>query len=415
MDLYTTPFSITSQFSFCGLPLRLDTYRGCAFRCSYCFARYRGGNLPGNAVRPADAQQIDSVFGRALDRDSSGVVAEFLRHRTPVHLGGMSDPLQPAEEHHRVTASVLKTLIRHQYPVVLSTRSALTAKSPYIDLLKDLKSAVVQFSFSSTVDSVAACVEPHGTRPSVLLRAMEILSNRGIVVTCRWQPYIPGISEPPCEFVPRIAATGCRHVAFEHLKLPLERSNPLWQEFNAGTERDFVKEYQEAGAHRDGRELVLPAPQKLHMALLARSSSHRYGMTFGAADNEFQYLSDTGCCCSGVDQFPGFEGWFKHQIGYAVRQCYGKPLRYEVLAKEWTPVGSIDRYLNSRSRIAQRGKSNGTIRDHVRRRWNQADTPGSPTSFYGILPTADNLKRRQNQANTVYKWDQRVMHQLRDT
>jgi hypothetical protein len=243
---------------------------------------------------------------------------------------------------------------------------------------------------------------------------METLSNRGIVVTCRWQPYIPGVSEAPCEFVPRIAATGCRHVSFEHLKLPLERSNPLWQQFKAGTERDFFKEYHEAGARLDGRELVLPAAEKLQIALLVRACSHRHQMTFGAADNEFQYLSDTGCCCSGVDQFPGFEGWFKHQIGYAVRQSYGKPLRYEVLAKEWTPVGSIDRYLNSRSRIAERGKSNGTIRDHVRRRWNQADTPGSPTSFYGVLPTVDSLERRRHQDNRVYQWDQRIMHQLRD-
>ena len=365
-------------------------------------------------MRPADAQQIERVFDRALERHGSGVIAEFLRHRTPVHIGGMSDPLQPAEQHHRVTASVLKTLIKHQYPMVLSTRSTLAARSPYIDLLKDLKSAVVQFSFSSTVDSVAACVEPHAERPSVLLRAMEALSNHGIVVTCRWQPYIPGISESPCEFVPRISATGCRHVAFEHLKLPFERSNPLWQEFKAGTERDFVEEYQEAGAHRDGRELVLPAARKLQTALLARSCSHRHGMTFGAADNEFQYLSDTGCCCSGVDQFPGFENWFKHQIGYAVRQSYGKPLRYEVLAKEWTPVGSVDRYLNSRSRIAARGKSNGTIRDHVRRRWNQAHTPGSPTSFYGVLSTMKNLQRRRHQADRVYEWDQQIVHQLRD-
>lgn len=298
--------------------------------------------------------------------------------------------------------------------MVLSTRSALTAESPYVDLLKDLKSAVVQFSFSSTVDSTGACVEPHATRPSVLLRVMETLSNRGIVVTCRWQPYIPGISEAPCEFVPRIAATGCRHVAFEHLKVPLERSNSLWQQFKADTDKDFFREYQEAGAHRDGRELVLPAAAKPQMALLARSCTHRQGMTFGAADNEFQYLSDTGCCCSGVDQFPGFEGWFKHQIGYAVRQSYGKLLRYEVLANEWAPAGSIDRYLNSRSRIAERGKSSGTIQDHVRRRWNQSNTPGSPTSFYGVLPTVDNLERERHQDNGVYKWDQRIMHQLRD-
>jgi DNA repair photolyase len=414
MDLYTTPFSITSQFSFCGLPLRLDTYRGCAFRCSYCFARYRGGNLPGASVRAADAQHIKSVFDRALNRDGTGVVAEFLQHRTPVHFGGMSDPLQPAEEQHRVTASALKTLITHQYPTVLSTRSALVSTSPYIDLLKDLKSAVVQFSFSSTVDSTSARVEPHATRPSVLLRAMETLSNRGIIVTCRWQPYIPGISETPCKFVPRIAATGCRHLAFEHLKLPLERSNPLWQEFSAGTQRDFLGEYRRAGARRDGRELILPASEKLQMVLLARSCSHRYGMTFGAADNEFQYLSDTGCCCSGVDQFPGFEGWFKHQIGYAVRQSCGKPLRYHVLAKEWAPVGSIDRYLNSRSRIAGRGTTFGSIREHVRRRWNETDAPGSPCTFYGVLSYPRKTDDQTQERNHVYKWNQTVLDKLRE-
>src|SRR5262249_25277318 len=40
---YTNPLSLTSQFLFCGLPLRLDSYRGCAFQCYFCYARYRGG------------------------------------------------------------------------------------------------------------------------------------------------------------------------------------------------------------------------------------------------------------------------------------------------------------------------------------------------------------------------------------
>src|SRR5262249_17574298 len=214
----------------------------------------------------------------------------------------------------------LKTLIRYQYPTVLSTRSALVSRPPYIDLLKDLKPAVVQFSFSSTVDTTAARVEPHATRPSVLLRAGEALSKHGVVVTCRWQPYIPAVSETPRDFVPLVATTGCRHLAFEHLKVPVERSNPLWHEFTAGTERDLFGEYQLAGAHRDGREWVLPAAAKLKTVLETRILTHRQGMTFGAADNEFQYLSDTGCCCSGVDQFPGFEGWFRHQIGFIVRE-----------------------------------------------------------------------------------------------
>src|SRR5215470_16042404 len=97
MDIYTTPFSITSQFGFCGLPLRLDTYRGCAFRCSYCFARYRGGNSPAATVQSADPTQIARILDRSLVKHGSGIVAEFLRRRTPIHFGGMSDPLQPAE------------------------------------------------------------------------------------------------------------------------------------------------------------------------------------------------------------------------------------------------------------------------------------------------------------------------------
>jgi hypothetical protein len=56
---------------------------------------------------------------------------------------------------------------------------------------------------------------------------MDFLSARGVVVTCRWQPWIPGVSESPEEFVPRMAVTGCRHLAFEHLKLPLERSDKM--------------------------------------------------------------------------------------------------------------------------------------------------------------------------------------------
>ena len=188
-----------------------------------CFARYRGGNLPGDAIRPADPNLIARTFERAIQGRSDSVIGQFIRHRTPIHFGGMSDPLQPAEDRHRVTAAVLKSIARYVYPTVMSTRSKLVAEAPYLGLLKDLRNVVVQFSMSTTLDSTAALVEPHATRPSELLRTMEVLSRNCITVTCRWQPYIPGLSEAPSEFVPRIAATGCRHVSFEHLKLPLER------------------------------------------------------------------------------------------------------------------------------------------------------------------------------------------------
>jgi len=131
-------------------------------------------------------------------------------------------------------------------------------------------------------------------------------------------------------------------------------------------------------------------------------------MTFGAADNEFQYLSDTGCCCSGVDQFSGFGNWFKHQICYAVRKSVGRRITYESISREWAPNGSIDRYLNSHVRLAPRTNLAGTVRDHVRFRWNSPTAPGSPGSFYGVLTTSEMTSAE----NLIYEWNPAVLRQL---
>lgn len=402
LDLYSRPLTITSQFSFCGLPLRLDSYAGCAFRCSFCFARYRGGNNGGDFVRPADPQGLKRIFERAFNSpEKPGIVAQFLRRRVPIHFGGMSDPFQPAESRYHISEAYLRVLASYDYPTVISTRSSMISNRPYLDLLRKLKYLVVQFSFSSTRDRIACTVEPFSTPPSELLRTMERLSRYGINVTCRWQPYIPRVSEATTEFVSRVASTGCKHVGFEHLKLPVERENPLWKSLTLAVGRNLHQEYKDLGARRDGREFVLPIKHKLRKVLEVSSHVRKQGMTFGAADNEVQFLSDTDCCCSGVDQFPGFENWFKHQIGYAVRKCRGRLITYASISREWCPSGSIDRFLNEHSRLSARSEVIGTIRDHIKQRWNNPSSPANPASFYGVTST----KCRTSRGQLVYCWD----------
>jgi DNA repair photolyase len=399
---YTTPFGLTSQFCFCALPLRLDTYRGCAFRCTYCFARYRGGNLPGDAVRPADPRSIERTFRRALDDSNSkvGIIGQFIRHRVPIHFGGMSDPLQPAELRYRSTQTVLRVLGKYQYPTVLSTRSTLVVHKPYIQLLGQIAPLVVQFSLSTTDDPIGLRLEPRCDPPSVLLRVMEQLAKKGINVTCRWQPFVPGVSEDSAVFVRRVASTGCKHLAFEHLKLPLERRNPLWQELTLAAGRDLHEEYVSIGAVRDGREYVLPWKEKLDRVLEVARHVRAAGMTFGAADNEFQYLSDTEACCSGVDQFLGFQNFFRSQIGYAIRRSRGKSISYDMIKNEWQPTGSIDRYLNSKTRIGNRAASRGSLKEHVLARWNSPGAPGSPSTFFGVTV----CEKKRTRGNLIYEW-----------
>lgn len=399
--IYTNPLGITSQFTFCGLPLRLDSYAGCSFKCTYCFARYRGGNTFGENVRPADPESIKRYFQSAFHSDTPkvGIVAQFLRHHVPVHFGGMSDPFQPAESRYRVTESILRILAAYDYPTVISTKSNLIVSEPYISLLRDIKHLVVQFSFSSTRDRIALMVEPSSSPPVTRLQTMEKLAKNGINVICRWQPYILGVSELPSEFIPRIALTGCRHVSLEHLKVPVEQHHPLWINFTRRTGRNLYEDYRRLGAFLDGREFILPANIKLPIVLETATIARSQGLTFGAADNEFQYISDTACCC-GVDQFSGFENWFKHQIGYAVRKCLGKKITYDSILHEWSPTGSIDRYLNSNSRMSRIGTSIGSVCDHIHARWNNPEAPGSPISFYGVTTTTDITSA----GDRVYQW-----------
>jgi DNA repair photolyase len=385
-ERYSTPLSLTSQFFFCGLPLRLDSYRGCAFQCSFCYARYRGGNSPDASVLPADPHTLDRVLHRAFrEKQPLGVIGQFLQQRVPIHFGGMSDPFQPAEETFRVTQQFLKALLRFEYPTVISTRGVMAASEPYLELLSQMTSVVVQFSFVSTRQDVAERLQPHAPNPLDLLAAMESLARRGIPVTCRWQPYLRGISESPREFVETVARAGARHIAIEHLKLPVERNHRLWSVLTKGSGRDLAGDYRAVGARLDGRELVLPAAIKLPTILEVREATHQQKLSFGAADNELQYLSDTACCCSGVDQFAGFEGWFKHQIGHAVRRSRGRLITYDSIAQYWSPDGSVDRWLNSRSRIGEAGE----LDDHIKVRWNEAGSSFSPARYYGVEPSEE--------------------------
>jgi hypothetical protein len=264
----------------------------------------------------------------------------------------------------------------------------MVAEDPYLGLLGAMQAVVVQFSFTSTRADVSRRLEPHSPTPRELLDAMARLAGHGIPVTCRWQPYVPGVTESPRTFIRRVAGAGARHVALEHLKLPVERDHNLWAEL-AAARPGLWEQYLREGARRDGREYLLPARTKLPTVLEAAAAAREVGVTLGAADNDLQYLSDSDCCCSGVDRFPGFEGWFKHQIAHAVRRCRGGRILYGSIGSYWAPEGSTDRWLNSHSRIGEAEGHGGTLVDHIRVRWNEARSSLSPAAFYGVEPTEE--------------------------
>lgn len=388
---YTDPLAWSGQFAHCALPLRLDSYRGCGFSCSYCFARTRGGNLPDRRIVPASPNSIRQQF-RLADQGSPSVIAQALRRRVPVHFGGMSDPFQPAELRHRATLSFLRDLSARRYPTIISTKGDLATLPEYLAELTANPHLIVQVSLVSILDSEARKIEPNATAPSRLLRMMEQLSRVGVVVTCRLQPFITEIAGNIRNYVSTVTSVGARQISVEHLKVPVERtSNPIVE--------DQRIRYKKSGASRDGREHILPPDLKKSSLLLTREECHRASITFGCADNEFQYLSDSWACCSGADIFPGFENFYRYQIGFALRKSRGREITLAEINDEWRPVGSVDRYLNSKTRLSRRGIL-GTIDEHIKYRWNSSTAPGSPLSFAGVHAT----DRFSHDGNRIYVW-----------
>jgi len=385
---YSTPVALSSQLFHCSLPLRVDAYRGCSFACSYCFARNRGGQTRSRHVANAEP----NALGRLLDRARSSVkvvspVVEFLRARVPVHFGGMSDPFQPAELKRGVSKEFLASLRAHDYPTVISTRSPTI--TGVADLLVGMQ-VVVQFSLSTIDDKQAQLVEPMAPRPTAILEAMGFLAARGIPVSARWQPYIPGFSPPPDEFVDAVVAAGARQVSLEHLKVPTEKPWGASLKRASGVLQEKRIEYLKLGARRDGREFILPVEHKLATVLATRAICHKRGVAFGAADNEFQFLSDGNACCSGVDLIAGFSTVYRNTIPQVIKGqvAAGEEIHFKETAS-WRPTGSIDRYLNSKSRLDNKAHpTNRKVDYFMREKWND-DGFASPSSYFGIRPSGE--------------------------
>lgn len=374
---YSNPLSLTSQFPFCALPLRLDTYLGCTFGCVYCYAKDRGGSYKYTISKPANPKYIINYF-KDTNKKRGGVINQMIRRRVPIHMGGMSDPFQQSELKYRVTKEVLDYLCEIKYPTVISTKSIMLTEDMYLNILKKNPHLLIQFSFCSVNDDVSAVLEPFSPPPSKRLKAMEVLEKNDVHTACRWQPYIPYLDLNDHQFVESMANTGSKFLTLEHLKLPVEnKSNILMN-------KDYRNLYIERGATQVGRELVLNVDQKIATVLFVRNLAHAFNMSFGAGDNELHHFSDTGCGCAGVAIIPGFENWAKFQISYAVYKSKRKPFDFSILQDEWRPEGLINRQINSHSRLNRKVKSFGTMEDYLRYYWNNTKSIYNPISYYGV-------------------------------
>ncbi|MGZ4401531.1 MAG: radical SAM protein [Gaiellaceae bacterium] len=373
----------TSQFYFCSLPLRLDSYAGCGFGCSYCFAAVRGGSS-GSQRGSIEPDQLLRRLRRLEHAEPRSVVDEFLAQRQPLHLGGMSDPFMPQERDQQVTLRILEILAKYDYPTVISTKGDLYGSLPYLDVLR-AGNFFVQASLSTLDDELAGQIERGAPSPSARLRALETARHNGVPTSVRHQPVLPNREQEIELVIGAAASAGALHYAAEFLKLGVEQSprQALLVDALPG-----VDGFHRSAGNRVGREWILPVGRRLPWLHEARSIAHSTGLSFGAADTDLLPMSDGEVCCSGADLHlhdPGRS--FKRNYLAAVRSAQYGIVEPTTIQGEWTPQRSLARFVNSRSRIV--GTRGAVMADYLERNWNGRNNGPSPGMFHGVESTGE--------------------------
>lgn len=190
----------------------VNPYEGCGFNCTYCYvhgSKY-GENLAEKIVIKRDAAMIlDKQLANRAKKNEFGFVA----------VGSATDAYMQVEEEIGLTREFLKIILKHRFPVLISTKSELIKRD--IDLLKqidetailpeDLKQnpgrgVIISFSFSTLDEKLAKQIEPGAPAPQKRLETLKLCSDNGFLCGVNAMPLLPFITDSDEELEKIIAA-----------------------------------------------------------------------------------------------------------------------------------------------------------------------------------------------------------------
>src|SRR4026207_872404 len=165
----------------------VNPYEGCGFNCTYCYvhgSKY-GENLADKIVIKKDATAIlDKQLANRAKKNEYGFIA----------VGSATDAYMQVEEQIGLTREFLKIILKHRFPVFISTKSELIKRD--LDLLKqidetailpeDLKQnpgrgVIISFSFSTLDEKLAKQIEPGAPAPKIRLDTLKLCIDNGLL------------------------------------------------------------------------------------------------------------------------------------------------------------------------------------------------------------------------------------------
>lgn len=315
------PPSVTSQFRVCPIPFHFDTYRGCTYGCTYCFARdltrfarrnkegkergqtYITGNSPEGLAR-----WCENVARHRLNYADAASVA--FKERMPVKIGATADPFPLVEMTERITYDCLKVFRRYDYPVQISTKNP----KVFLQYAHEFRQANIALTVSCIFndDEIASKIELGAIPPSKRLEAVRELAKMGFKVTVRIHPFILPYSEQIAEeFIRKIADIGAYGFMTEGLKIRITSSqNERAVYGRIGDTLGFdIMEYFRTKGTIEGGDRCYSDDDKRRMLARFTELADKYGIKFFNGDNLVDARYGHGAECCGTDFLRNHKVW----------------------------------------------------------------------------------------------------------
>ena len=199
--------STKTAFCTCLPKYNLNTYLGrCAHQCAYCYAVKFPSFVGPVQPRLKLLEQIDGMIRNTTQK-------------LPVMLSDCTDPYQTLEREHQVTRGCITALVKHEFPLLVVTKSDLVIRD--IDLFKKTPT-VVSVTVTTPREEVADLIEPNAPSPEKRFSALQRIVGNDIPAVARIDPILPGINDDPNDFealVSLLAAIGVKQVTVATMKL----------------------------------------------------------------------------------------------------------------------------------------------------------------------------------------------------
>lgn len=167
----------------------LNIYRGCNNGCKYCYALYSHEYLGENNfskvfAKVNVAEQLDKELSHATWR------------REVINIGGVTDSYQEAEAEMKLMPDVLKVLIKHKTPAIISTKSDLILRD--FDLIAELASITyinVACTITTMDEDIRKKIEPNASPSINRFKVLAEFRKTNTSVGLHTMPIIPYLTD----------------------------------------------------------------------------------------------------------------------------------------------------------------------------------------------------------------------------